>query len=276
MRQRFAAVLAAVGLAGSVAAAWSLTAGAAWAQASDDDICTDRPSRAAGACTVPAGHFQYEADIVSGTFQREHGTITDSWSVINPALKYGLGATSDIELQFDPLTFQRTHVTGGKDRTAASPGDLFLRFKQNVLGGNDGDVQVALVPYLKAPTASHLIGDGAWEGGGYAPITIKLGKLWQVSLSPELDVLKDDAGGGRHLQHSEVVSVSRSLPDDWTVYGDVYAQWDFERRGATQSTLDFAVAKIIGKTLQLDAGVNIGLNRATPGANAYFGVSQRF
>ena len=146
-----------------------------------------------------------------------------------------------------------------------------------MLGGNDGAVQVALVPYLKAPTASHLVGgDGAWEGGGYAPITFKLGEAWQLSLTPELDVVKDEEGGGRHLQHSEVVGVTRTLPGDWALYADLYAQWDFERHGATQSTLDFAVAKILHRTLQLDAGVNIGVNRATPGANAYLGVSQRF
>ena len=73
-----------------------------------------------------------------------------------------------------------------------------------------------------------------------------------------------------------MVSLSRSLSDDWTLFADIYGQWDFERHGATQSTLDFAVAKILHKTLQLDAGVNLGLNRATPGANAYLGVAQRF
>ena len=268
MRLRFAAVLA--------TALLGLAAGAARAD-DDDTICTDRPSRASGACTVPAGRFQYEADIVSGVFDRQHGVTTDSWFIVNPALKYGAGPTTDVELQFDPLEVQRVHTAGAKDRTAAGPSDLTLRLKQNVLGGNDGEVQVALVPYIKAPVASHLVGgDGAWEGGGYVPVTVKLGKLWQLSLTPELDVIKDGGGNSRHVQHSEVVSVTRALPGDWTLFADVYAQWDFERHGATQSTLDFAVAKVLHKTLQLDAGVNIGLNRATPGANAYLGVSQRF
>ncbi len=268
MRQRFAAA--------AVALTVLLAAGAARAQDADE-ICTDRPSRASGACTVPTGSFQYEADLVNGTFDRQHGVTTDSWFVLNPALKYGVGPRTDVELQFDPVVVQRVHVDGGKDRTAVGPSDLTFRLKQNVFGGSDGDVQVALVPYVKAPTASRLVGgDGAWEGGGYVPITFKLGKLWQLSLTPELDILKDDVGDGRHIQHSQVVSVTRSLPDDWSLYADVYAQWDFERHGATQSTLDFAVAKILHKTLQFDAGVNLGLNRSTPGANAYLGVSQRF
>ena len=251
--------------------------GQAHAQASDDTICTDRPSRAAGACTVPAGHVQYEADIVQETFQHRRGVTVDSGFAAFPALKSGVSPTSDVELQFTPFAFQRIHPEGGKDRTAVGASDLTLRFKQNVLGGNDGDVQVALVPYLKAPTASRRVGgDRAWEGGGYVPVTFKLGPAWQLSLTPEFDVLKDEAGRGRHLQQSEVVSLTRTLPHDWSLYADMYGQWDFERHGATQSTLDFAVAKVLHRTLQLDCGVNLGLNRATPGADAYLGLSQRF
>ena len=249
----------------------------ALAHAKDDDaICTDRPTRAAGACTVPKGVFQYEADIGSGTYQRSHGVTVDSGVLLNPALKYGLTASSDIELQWSPLAFQRTHALGGKDVAVAGPSDLTLRFKQNLYGGNDGAVSVAVVPYLKAPTASHLLGNGAWEGGAYLPVTFKVGPVWSLSLTPELDVLEDEDGGGRHLQHSQVVSVSRTVAKTWVLSADLYAQWDFQRHGATQSTLDFAVAKILHKTLQLDAGVNLGLNRATPGATTYVGVSQRF
>lgn len=266
MRLRFAVLLAT-----------SALSSAAPARADDDSvICADRPTRAANACTVPAGRFQYEADVVAGVFQKQHGVTTDSWSVINPTLKYGVADTTDVELQFDPLAVQRVHTAGGKDRTAVGPGDLFLRLKQNLFGGSDGAVQVAVVPYIKAPTASHLIGNGAWEGGGYAPVNFKLGKAWTLALTPELDLVRNDRDGGRHLDHSEVVSLSRSLPGDWTVSTDLYARWDFQRHGATQSTLDFAVAKVLHKRLQFDAGVNLGLNRATPGANAYLGVSQRF
>lgn len=247
----------------------------AWAQDAAD-ICTDRPSRAAAACTVPSGVFQYEADLGSGTFQRSHGVTTDTGVILNPALKYGLTRSSDLELQWSPFAFQRTHAAGGKDATAFGPSDLTLRFKQNVFGGNDGAVSVALVPYLTAPTASHLLGDGVFDGGIYAPLTFKLGPVWSLSLTPELDVVRDDEGGGRHLQHSQVVSVTRTVAKTWVLFADIYGQWDFERHGPTQTTLDFAVAKILHHDLQLDAGVNLGLNRATPGATTYVGVSQRF
>lgn len=37
----------------------------------------------------------------------------------------------------------------------------------------------------------------------------------------------------------------------------------------------FAAAKLLSKTLQVDGGVNIGLNRATPDLQLYAGVAAR-
>ena len=43
-----------------------------------------------------------------------------------------------------------------------------------------------------------------------------------------------------------------------------------------QYSLDGAVAYVPFSNIQFDAGVNIGLNRFTPGAQLYAGVSRRF
>jgi hypothetical protein len=43
-----------------------------------------------------------------------------------------------------------------------------------------------------------------------------------------------------------------------------------------QYSADFAFARALRPTLQLDFGGNFGLNRATPGAQLYVGVSTRF
>ena len=54
---------------------------------------------------------------------------------------------------------------------------------------------------------------------------------------------------------------------------------DFEPSGhSTQASFDLAAAWIPAKrpNFQLDGGVNLGLNKQTPAAQAYVGVSQRF
>lgn len=44
----------------------------------------------------------------------------------------------------------------------------------------------------------------------------------------------------------------------------------------TQVSADVAAAYLVAPTLQLDAGANFGLNRDTPDAQLYVGVSKRF
>ena len=56
-------------------------------------FCTDRPTKSTGACTVDAGHFQYETDLVNYTYDRVDGVTTQSWLAPNPTLKLGVTNT---------------------------------------------------------------------------------------------------------------------------------------------------------------------------------------
>ena len=83
---------------------------------------------------------------------------------------------------------------------------------------------------------------------------------------------------GRRFNTSQTINLAYSAPHDLTIYGELWADWSTGGRVPTppQYSLDFAVAKALGKLLQIDCGVNIGLNRATPGAQVYTGVSRRW
>src|ERR1700760_3319126 len=65
-------------------------------------FCTDRPSKSTGACTVDAGHFQYETDLVNYTYHRVDGVTTQSWIAPNPTLKVGVTNTLDLEVNWAP------------------------------------------------------------------------------------------------------------------------------------------------------------------------------
>jgi hypothetical protein len=226
----------------------ALAAGSAPAQdaaASLQPICTDRPTKADGTCTVDPGHFQIEADIVNASFQRADGVTSDQWLVFNPTLKYGLAPNLDISLQYQFLN---------------TPG-----------------VQMAVIPFVTAPTARTSLGDGGWAGGATVPINIKLSSTLNLTLQPELGVLENDAGNGQHLANSEDVSLALSLPRQVTLFAELWGQWDFDPTGTQrQYSADIAASLGIGRDSQLDAGVNFGLNRSTPGVNPYIGVSHRF
>ena len=79
------------------------------------------------------------------------------------------------------------------------------------------------------------------------------------------------------MNHIEVVNVGYSLPANVTVSGEVWGDWNYDPSGTVrQYSADVAVAWQMRKDLQLDGGLNFGLNRQTPGVQAYVGVSQRF
>ena len=240
-------------------------------------ICTDRPTKSNYACTVDAGHFQYESDIVNGSFLRLNGVTTDAYLVVNPTLKYGLTSNIDVEANFSPAEIVRTHDDARDGRTIAGVSDLYLRLKYEFLNIQGGNLQATILPYVKAPTARPGIGNGAVEGGAIMPVNYKLTSILTLTIDPEVDLYKDSTGDGRHVNTSQLVNIGVSLPHNFTLYGELWGDWNFDPAGTVkQYSADTAIAYGVTNYLQLDAGLNFGLNRYTPGVQAYVGISQKF
>ena len=240
-------------------------------------ICTDRPTKSNYACTVDAGHFQYESDVVNGSFLRLDGVTTDTWLIVNPTLKYGLAPNVDVELNFSPFEIVRTHDNSGNGQTLTGVSDLFLRMKYEFLNPDGGDLQATILPYVKAPTARTGIGNGAVEGGLILPVNYEINSKLTLTTVPEVDFLKDAVGNGRHVNTVQLINLGVSLPNGFTLYGELWGDWNFDPAGTTrQFSADTALAYGVTPYLQLDVGANFGLNRYTPGAQVYIGVAQKF
>lgn len=242
-------------------------------------FCTDRPTKANAACTVDAGHFQLETDAFNASFDHQDGVDTDTYLYTNPTLKYGLTDTTDLEVNWAPYETVRTHdVRSGETDTVSGVGDLYLRAKI-ALTGDTGDASfaAALFPYVKAPTARAGIGDGAWEGGVIVPLVFTLSKSVSLTFDPEVDLLKNTVGDGRHASMNQLVGLSWSLPQGVTLLGEFWSDVNFDPTGTvTQYSADLAATYGLPHDLQLDVGLNLGLNRATPAVQVYTGVSHRF
>jgi hypothetical protein len=243
-------------------------------------LCTDRPTKSTGACTVDAGHFQYESDIFNVTLDRSGGVDTDTYLFTNPTLKLGLTNTVDIELNMVPVERVTTKDrTTGQATDLTGVGDLFARAKINLTGDDGGNFAASLVPYIKAPTARRGIGNGAVEAGLIAPLVFNLPQSWQLTLDPEVDVLENAAGDGRHVNVAGLASFSKPLSKTITASLELWSDVNFDPAGSvTQYSFDLGAAWIPEKhpNIQLDGGVNLGLNKVTPGAQLYVGLSQRF
>ncbi len=243
-------------------------------------LCTDRPTKSTGPCTVDAGHFQVESDLFNVTIDTAGPTSIDTYLITNPTLKLGLTNSIDVEASISPyeIVTVRDHATGLRT-SHGGVGDLYLRVKWNLLGDDSGNLAIAIVPYIKAPTADHIIGNGALEGGVIVPVSINLPKGWSLVVDPEVDDLRNADDNGRHANTSGLVSFSHAVSKEVTASVELWSDVNLDPTGTvTQASFDLGLAWIPSKipTFQLDGGVNLGLDRSTPAAQLYVGASKRF
>lgn len=238
-------------------------------------ICTDRPTKSNAACTVPRGTVQLETDLFNFTRLDGGAARTDVLLYTNPTLKIGLSDSSDIQLNVAPVVEVRTRVAGATS-SHTGVGDLTVRFKQRLTPA-DASTQMAVIPFVKVPTAERGIGNREWEGGLIVPINIALGRA-TLTLVPELDLLTDSGDpDDRHLQFQGVVNLAFPVAPRTTLAVELWTAQNWDPSGTIrQYSTDAAVSYLVNDNLQLDVGGNFGLNDATPDAQLYVGLSTRF
>jgi hypothetical protein len=242
-------------------------------------FCTDRPTKSNLPCTVDAGHFQYEADIINWTYFHTDGVTANEYLIPNPTFKVGLTNRIDLELNIAPVVTVSVKDPLGK-QSLTGVGDLFVRTKVNLVGPEGGDFQATILPYVQIPTAKPGIGDKVVQGGVIAPISFALPQDFTLLFDPEVDILQNAANSGRHANFQNLANLSHALSGNVTGYIELWGQFDNDPAGTTkQASLDLALSWVAWSdlpNLQFDIGTNIGLTSVTPKIQAYVGVSQRF
>jgi hypothetical protein len=241
---------------------------------------TDRPTKSDSPYTIDCGHLQYEADIVNWTYDHDNAsqTTVSNLFVGDPTFKLGLTHNADFEVALAPITIDQSHNRAmGTQTFAFGFGDVYTRVKFNVFGNDGGDYALAIVPYVKAPTAPHNLGNGHWEGGGYMPFVVVLPDDWTMDITSEMDILENASLNGTHTNISNLINFGHPLfTDDLTGYIEFWSDVDNDRGAQTQYTGDLALTWLVQDNVQLDCGINIGLNKAANDVQPYLGLSQRF
>jgi hypothetical protein len=239
--------------------------------AGEPPICADRPAKANAVCTVPGGRFQIESSVAGWSRLEEGATSVDTLTAGSSVLKYGLTDRSDLQVGFTPYVRIR-----GEGRTISGVGDVVVRYKHR-LSGDGAPIQVALIPSVKLPTAKRGIGNRKLEGGLAAAASFGLGAGVTATVGPELDLLADGDGRGRHVALVNVVNLSMPVAPWLTLAGELWSNLNFDPAGtAKQASADAAVAYAVSIRTQLDMGINAGLTRDTPDLELYAGMSLRF
>jgi hypothetical protein len=236
------------------------------------DLCADRPGKATPPCILDQGHAQIEIGLADAVFQGGQGVHETLTTLGASEVRFGLTPTLEAEVAWAPVIVD--HNRGVRDVTGS--GDLTLGFRRALTTPGADGAAVSIQGFVTAPTATHGLGAGGWTGGARLPVSAPLSKTLSLGLTPEADVVRNAAGGGTHLAASTAVSVGRSFGKA-SLGVELWGAVDDDPTGRTyQATADLTAALLIGDNVQLDAGANFGLNRNTPDAEVYVGVSRRF
>ena len=185
------------------------------------------------------------------------------------AVKFGVSDRLHLELDLPAYASARKGASGFLDSALA------IKYR---LTNDDAPIQFAVRPFVKIPTARHSLGNGKVEGGAALLADSTFGGSsvgWDAA--PELDVVADADGSGYHLAAVQAASVGIPLSEHFTVSGELWGAWDFDPSDTVrQYSADVAAAYLPSRDLQLDAGVNLGLNRNTPDVEIYSGIALRF
>lgn len=241
------------------------------AAAAEAPICADRPAKGNAVCTVPAGRLQIETSAAQWSRTEGGSMTTNGLSVGSSLIKYGLSDHSDVEVGIAPLVRVKTNGA-----SQSGFGDVLVRYKHR-LSGDTAPVQVALIPFVKLPTARRGIGNRKVEGGLAVPVSFALGGGVTATLGPEVDLLADGDGHGRHAALVNLVNLSGTVAPRLTLSGELWSNLNFDPAGTVrQASADVAAAYAVSNVVQLDAGANFGLTRDSADVELYAGVSVRF
>jgi hypothetical protein len=187
-----------------------------------------------------------------------------------------LGLTSQIDLQTVIESYTRVKVRDNLTKTSASVsgfGDVTSRLKINLWGNDGGDSAFALMPFIKWPTNQHGLGNKSVEGGLIIPYAHELPGGWGMGVMTEIDFVRNDSDTGYTADWLNTITFSHDLTEKMGFYLEFT---HLSTRGPSLATFDCGLTYAVTNHVQLDAGANIGLTRATEDFTLFTGISFRF
>lgn len=236
------------------------------------DLCAERPGKATPPCILDAGHLQLETGLADAVFLRGRGGHEDAYAMGASELRFGLSARTEVEAGWTPLIVDRTRGSG----RISGVGDAMLAMRTALTDPDAEGPATSIQGFVVAPTATKGLGAGGWTGGLRLPLSTPLGHDLDLGATPEVDLVRDADGHGAHLALQGAVGLSHGF-GALTAGAELWVQMDDDpAHRSWQATGDLTAAVLVGRNAQLDAGLNLGLNRETPDLEVYAGVARRF
>jgi hypothetical protein len=238
------------------------------------DMSTDRPDLTESPITVDAGHIQIEADAVFYS-QNKSGGVTDKGLSI-AAINFKVGMTNNIDLQFVLPSFNSVKTEAGTSETTEDGwSDLTTRLKINLIGNDEGDFALGIMPIAKLPTASEGFGNDEFEFGVIVPTSFGLPNGFGAGAMVELDFLMDTKKNERFTSLVLTGTVGRDLSGQFGAFIEIYGEKSFVDESEWQSLFSTGLNYVFSKNLKFDTGVFVGLTDGVEDLQVFLGMSFR-
>jgi hypothetical protein len=239
----------------------------------------DGPGSTESPYTVDAGHFQVEMTLVSYTYDRESfDGVTqqfEEWAIAPINLKIGLLNQLDVQVLLEPYNAQYEREDGTRV-TRRGYGDTTLRVKYNFWGNDGGRTAFAATPYVKFPTSQDGIGNRGVEGGVVLPLAVNLPRAFYLGVTARFDAVRDEEESGYHAEFINSIAFGHDLFGSLFGYVEFFSAVSTERDSNWVGTFDPGLIYELTENVQLNLGLNIGVNRAADDWTAFAGMAWRF
>jgi hypothetical protein len=212
--------------------------------------------------TIRPGRFSLRVDAVTIGVDSEKLTPRRYTALGVAHTLFSLGVTDSLDFQAGVQLFRRETYQSGFGRTSESGlGDIDLRVKWTFWRSDDATAAAAVIPYVRLPSSSHLVGTDRAEYGVIVPWAMDLAAGFRSGAMFEWDVLRNDARNGYDSHWSASAFVRRDLGRTVALYGET----SFAVSSASSSTFVGGIGG--GATLRVSNGITweYGVSRGVGG-----------
>lgn len=243
----------------------------------DREFAPDRPNVTEGPFTLDPGRVQIESS--AAEYTRAHPDPVEGRLVVwaTPPTELRVGVTRRVEAQVlldGYLDVKLEDRTGRARRQPSGFGDVTLRAKLNLWGDDGGATALALIPFVKVPTAADGVGNGAFEGGLLLPFAASLPHGWDVGAMTEVDSVRSDTSRGYRFAWVNTATVGHDLVKPLYGFAEIASVTGTGRQALA---FDFGVVCTLPHhDVQLDVSANLGLTDAADDIRLLAGIAKRF
>lgn len=227
-------------------------------------MSTDRPDTTESPYTVDAGHFQFEMEIAAWAKDGRERELT--LGELNA--KVGLDNATDLQVV---LPFYTQVRNGGEGF-----GDIEIRLKRNLWGNDEGSTALAVMPFIKLPTAHGDLGNDEFEGGLIVPLAFEGPAGWSCAVMAEGDIEADEDGSGHHFTAVTSATTSHEVTENTGVFFELVSVLSAESGADWEAYFNTGMTWAVTPTWQVDGGVRLGLTDASTDFTPFLGVSTKF